>query len=107
MIGQIMELNKEIICTSELTGEAVKTYPKGTKFTVSSNGSFVFPDGKIVVPSEKVEVKGYDTEAIALRIMKYLKHDTPINEIIDEDDDYYNEKTFKEAIEEALMDILL
>lgn len=52
------------------------------------------------------ELRGYDTEAIAKRIMKYLKCDTPISDIIDDDDDYCCEKTFREAIEEALYDIL-
>ena len=105
-IGQIRKLEEDLECTSALTCEVVKTYKKGTEYTVSANRFFVFPDGKMIPMPKDAELKGYDTEAIAKRIMKYLKYDTPINDIIDDDDDYCNEKTFREVIEEALYDIL-
>lgn len=57
------------------------------------------------MPSD-AELNGYDTTAIAHRIMKYLKRDTPIVDVIDDEDDYCSDKTFREVIEEALYDIL-
>lgn len=105
-IGQIRKLEEDMECTSALTGEVVKTYKKGTEFTVSASGFCVFPDGKMIPIPKDAELKGYDITAIAHRIMRYLKYDTPINDIIDDEDDYCNEKSFREAIEEALYDIL-
>lgn len=105
-IGQIRKLDEDMECRSALTDELVKVYPKGTEFTVSSSGFCLFPDGKMSPLSPEIKVYGYDTRAIAHRIMKYLKHDTAITDVIDEDDDFCNERSFRNAIEEALYDIL-
>ena len=105
-IGQIRKLDEDMECTSALTGEVVKTYKKGTEITVSANKFFVFPDNRVIPMPVGSELKGYDVEAIANRIMRHLKHDTQINDVIDDEDDYCSEKAFREAIEEALYDIL-
>lgn len=105
-IGQIRRLETDMECTSALTGEVVKTYKKGTEYTVSANRFFVFPDGRMIPLPKEAELKGYDAEAIAHRIMRYLKRDTQIEDIIDDEDDYCSEKSYREVIEEALYDIL-
>lgn len=105
-IGQIRKLEEDLTCTSELTGDVVKTYKKGTEMVVSANGFFVFPDGRMIQLPKDAELRGYDTTAIAHRIMKYLKHDTQINDVIDDEDDYCSEKSYREVIEEALYDVL-
>lgn len=104
-IGQIGKLQEEVKVISMLSDSTVKTYPKGTGFVVSADGFMVFPDGKRVKMPDDVKIEGYDIEAIALRIVKFLKRDTLIGEIIDDEDDYCSEKYFREVIEGALCDI--
>ena len=102
-IGQILTSNTDAVIEKALSGEKV-TIPKGNKIIIGADKfAHHMKNGFIQPLQEDSSVEGYSAEGIAEWIYLFMRHNFPLDEMLEDYDEDKN--SFTECITEALEEI--
>jgi hypothetical protein len=98
-IGQHLKLTEERKFKTAISEEEV-IFPAGTEVFISAHRQYIFPNEKIAALPENAVVKGYDQDGITEIILRKLKRNLPVSEMMEDYD--ITDKDIKDAILDAL-----